>query len=39
MDDENKEKVKKIGCIFFEKPLELSELSDWLSECEKNIDL
>jgi CheY-like chemotaxis protein len=39
MDDENKKAIKKIGCIFFEKPLELSELSDWLSECEKRIDL
>jgi CheY-like chemotaxis protein len=30
---------RDLGCRFFEKPFVLSELSDWLSECEKHFDL
>ena len=30
---------RDLGCRFFEKPFALSELSNWLSECEKHFDL
>ena len=39
IDDESRNAIKKLGCSFFEKPLELSLISDWLNECEKRIDL
>ena len=39
MSDKNKMVIKNIGCSFFEKPLELSLLSDWTNECEKRTDL
>jgi YesN/AraC family two-component response regulator len=29
----------KLNCSFFRKPFQLSEISEWLSECEKRIDL
>jgi len=33
------EQCRDLGCTFFEKPFELSELSSWLSEREKHFDL
>jgi CheY-like chemotaxis protein len=39
MDDEIKRAIEKLGCAFFEKPFQLSEISDWVSDCEKRIDL
>ena len=38
-DEELLNMCNDLGCRFFEKPLELSELSGWLSECEKLFDL
>jgi DNA-binding NtrC family response regulator len=38
VDDEIKSKIRKLGYTFFDKPIELSELSNWLKECEKRID-
>ena len=39
MDDEIKKVIEDMGCSFFEKPLELSLILDWINECEKHIDL
>jgi DNA-binding NtrC family response regulator len=39
VDEEIKLQIRKLGYKFFSKPIELSELSDWLKECEKRIDL
>ena len=39
IDDESRKAIEKLGCSFFEKPLELSLISDWLNTCEKRIDL
>ena len=39
IDDESKKAIKKLGCSSFEKPLELSLISEWLHECEQRIDL
>ena len=39
VDHELKVKIEKAGYTFFDKPIELTELSDWLKECEKRIDL
>jgi DNA-binding NtrC family response regulator len=36
---DNENVIKKLGYVFFKKPLELSELSDWIDECEKRVDL
>jgi hypothetical protein len=39
MDNEQKKIVDRLGCKFFQKPFKLSDLSDWLDECEKRMDL
>lgn len=39
IDDESRKAIKKLGCAFFEKPFDLSLISEWLHECEKRIDL
>jgi response regulator of citrate/malate metabolism len=31
--------ILKTGYIYFKKPFKFSEISDWLKECEKRIDL
>ncbi|NJD56621.1 MAG: response regulator [Nitrospirae bacterium] len=33
------ERIRALGCSYFNKPFELSELSDWLGRIEKRIDL
>jgi DNA-binding NtrC family response regulator len=38
-DDEVGRSIEKLGCSFFKKPIELSELHDWLNKCEKRINL
>ena len=38
-DDQILSLCNELGCRLFEKPLELSELAGWLSECEKHYDL
>ncbi len=37
--DEVKNAIDKLGCASFEKPFQLSEISDWINDCEKSIDL
>ncbi len=39
VDEEMISQITKLGYKFFSKPIELSELSDWLKECEKRIDI
>jgi DNA-binding NtrC family response regulator len=39
MDTEMKKTINELGFSFFEKPFRLSELSGWLSECERRMDL
>ena len=36
---DNENVIKKLGYAFFKKPIELSELIEWLNECEKRVDL
>ena len=38
-DEKLVKQCEKLGCRFFAKPFAFSELSGWLSECEKNFDL
>jgi response regulator RpfG family c-di-GMP phosphodiesterase len=38
-DDEIKKTTYELRCSLFKKPFRLSEISDWLSECKKRIDL
>lgn len=39
LDNEKQKTVDGLGCAFFSKPFKLSELSAWLNDCEKRIDL
>jgi len=39
VDEEVKSQIRKLGYSFFDKPIELPALSDWLNECKKRIDL
>ena len=39
VDEEMSKQIVKLGYTFFSKPIELPELSDWLMECKKRIDL
>lgn len=38
-EEEDFEAIRELGCAFFKKPFELSDLSEWLEECEKRTDL
>jgi CheY-like chemotaxis protein len=38
-DEELVAKCRDLGCSFFEKPFSFSELSIWLSECERHFNL
>jgi CheY-like chemotaxis protein len=37
--EEDFEAIRELGCAFFRKPFDFSELSEWLDECEKRMDL
>jgi DNA-binding NtrC family response regulator len=39
ISDESRKAIEKLGCSSFEKPVDLSVMSDWLNECEKRLDL
>ena len=39
IDQESYKQIKRLGHAFFQKPIEFSEVSDWLDECEKRVDL
>jgi DNA-binding NtrC family response regulator len=39
LDAETYRKIKQRGYTFFQKPIDYSELSAWLDECEKRLDL
>jgi DNA-binding response OmpR family regulator len=39
IDDWNRQRVRQMGCNFLQKPFTLYALSQWLSACEKRIDL
>ena len=39
LDADVKTRIQDIGCSFFRKPFQLSELSAWLQESEKRFDL
>jgi CheY-like chemotaxis protein len=39
IDDRNRQRVSQLGCNFLQKPFTLYALSEWLSACEKRIDL
>lgn len=39
LDETNMGLVKDLGCTFFSKPIELGELTTWLSLCENRMDL
>jgi CheY-like chemotaxis protein len=39
IDGEDQEQIKRLGYAFFQKPIEFADLSDWLDECEKRMDL
>lgn len=38
LDEETQMKVKQLGCVYFQKPVDFSQLKQWLSECDKRID-
>jgi len=39
IDDQNRTRVRQLGCSFFQKPFNLHELMEWLAACEQRIDL
>jgi CheY-like chemotaxis protein len=39
VDDDTKRLIEKLGCAYFKKPFRLKELSYWLNERVKNMDL
>jgi CheY-like chemotaxis protein len=39
LDNESKKNIAKLGCVLFEKPFKLTELSAWVDECEKRFNL
>ena len=39
LDNKGQKMLEWLGCTFFRKPFELSELSAWLDDCEKRVDL
>jgi DNA-binding response OmpR family regulator len=39
IDEESRKKIQQLGCAFFQKPIDYSEFSAWLDECEKRVDL
>ena len=39
IDEEGHKQIKRLGYAFIGKPIEFSQLSAWLDECEKRVDL
>ncbi len=39
IDDQNRMRVRQLGCTFFQKPFNLPILMEWLAACEQRIDL
>jgi len=39
IDDQNRTRVRQLGCTFFQKPFNLHALMEWLAGCEQRIDL
>ncbi len=39
LDKESHRRIKQLGYAFFQKPVEFSEISAWLDECEKRVAL
>ncbi len=39
IDDQNRMRVLKLGCTFFQKPFNLHALMEWLAGCEQRTDL
>jgi DNA-binding NtrC family response regulator len=39
LDDEKTKKVRDLGVMYFEKPLEFDALGRWVEECEQRMDL
>ncbi len=39
IDDQNRMRVRQLGCTFFQKPFNLHTLMEWLAGCEQRIDL
>ena len=39
IDDQNRMRVRQLGCAFFQKPFNLHTLLEWLAGCEQRIDL
>ncbi len=39
IERKNKKMILEMGVTFFQKPLIIPEFSEWLSQCEKRIDL
>ncbi len=38
-DPELKERAETLGCRFLSKPMNISEITSWVRQCEKRIDL
>jgi FixJ family two-component response regulator len=39
LDDLSRRALDSMGCMSFQKPITVTELSDWLDDCERRIDL
>ncbi len=39
LDDRGQEDIKELGCMYFQKPFSFGEISAWLAEREKQMDL
>ncbi|HEY6010860.1 MAG TPA: response regulator [Nitrospirota bacterium] len=39
LENAQQQRIEQLGCAFFHKPVDFSEFSVWLSECEQRIDL
>jgi CheY-like chemotaxis protein len=39
LDNSQRQKIEQLGCAFFNKPVDFTEFSAWLAECDQRIDL
>jgi DNA-binding response OmpR family regulator len=39
IDDRSRDRLRELGCAFFQKPFTLFALSEWLTTCEQRMDL